>query len=40
MYELLDSIVDQIGEEHVVQVVTYDVSNLGVVGRMLMEKKI
>jgi len=39
MYELLDNIVDEIGEEHVVQVVTKCVSNLVAAGRMLMEKR-
>jgi len=39
MYKLLDNIVDEIGEEHVVQVVTYGASNLVAAGRMLMEKR-
>ncbi|XP_068483376.1 uncharacterized protein [Phaseolus vulgaris] len=39
MYELLDNIVDKIEEEHVVQVVTNDASNLVAAGRMLMEKR-
>ncbi|RDX64150.1 hypothetical protein CR513_57326, partial [Mucuna pruriens] len=38
-FELLDSIVEEIREENVVQVVTNDASNLVAVGRMLMEKR-
>jgi len=39
MYKLLDNIVDEIGEEHVVQVVTDGVSNLVTTRRILMEKR-
>jgi len=39
MYKLLDNIVDEIGEEHVVQVVTDGASNFVAAGRMLMEKR-
>lgn len=39
MFELLDSMVDEIGEEYVVQVVTDGASNLVAAGRMLMEKR-
>jgi len=39
MYELLDSIVDEIGEDHVFQVVTDGASNLVATIRMLTEKR-
>ncbi|RDX83186.1 hypothetical protein CR513_35926, partial [Mucuna pruriens] len=39
MFELLDIIVEEIGEENVVQVMTDGASNLVATGRMLMEKK-
>jgi len=39
MFELLDNMVEEIGEEHVVQVVTDGASNLVAAGRMLMEKR-
>ncbi|RDX92342.1 hypothetical protein CR513_25542, partial [Mucuna pruriens] len=39
MFELLDSIVEEIGEENVVQVVTDGAANLVTAGRMLMEKR-
>jgi len=39
MFELLDSMVEEIGEDHVVQVVTDGASNLVAAGRMLMEKR-
>nr|KYP66189.1 hypothetical protein KK1_012473 [Cajanus cajan] len=39
MFELLDNIVEEIGEEHVVQVVTDGASNLVAAGQMLMEKR-
>ena len=39
LFELLDSIVDEIGEELVVQVVTDNGSNYVAVGKMLMEKR-
>ncbi|BAU03786.1 hypothetical protein VIGAN_UM180000, partial [Vigna angularis var. angularis] len=39
MFELLDSMVDEIGEEYVAQVVTDGASNLVAAGRMLMEKR-
>nr|KYP59947.1 hypothetical protein KK1_015394 [Cajanus cajan] len=39
IFELLDNIVEEIGEEHVVQVVTNGASNLVVTGQMLMEKR-
>ncbi|RDX70465.1 hypothetical protein CR513_50288, partial [Mucuna pruriens] len=38
-FELLDNIVEEIGEENVVQFLTDDTSNLVAVRRMLMEKK-
>ncbi|RDX92334.1 hypothetical protein CR513_25546, partial [Mucuna pruriens] len=39
MFKLLDSIVEEIGEENVVQVVMDGATNLVTVGRMLMEKR-
>jgi len=39
MNELLDNIVDEIGEEHIDQVVTDGASNLVTTERMLMEKR-
>ncbi|XP_042027456.1 uncharacterized protein LOC121774667 [Salvia splendens] len=39
LFELLDSLVDEIGEEHVVQVVTDNGSNHVATGKMLMEKR-
>ncbi|XP_031265283.1 uncharacterized protein LOC116123674 [Pistacia vera] len=39
MFELLDSVVEEIGEEHVVQVVTDGASNYVAAGRMLEEKR-
>ena len=39
MFELLDTMVDEIREEHVVQVVTNGTSNLVATRRRLMEKK-
>ncbi|RDY01115.1 hypothetical protein CR513_15590, partial [Mucuna pruriens] len=39
MFELLDNIVEEIGEENVVQVVTDSTSNLVAARRMLMEKR-
>ncbi|XP_031284359.1 uncharacterized protein LOC116143083 [Pistacia vera] len=39
MFELLDSVVEEIGEEHVVQVVTDGVSNYVAAGKMLKEKR-
>ncbi|RDY02322.1 hypothetical protein CR513_14231, partial [Mucuna pruriens] len=39
MFELLDSIVEEIGEENVVQVVMDGAANLVTAGRMLMEKR-
>ncbi|RDY13309.1 hypothetical protein CR513_01802, partial [Mucuna pruriens] len=39
IFELLDNIVEEIGEENVVQVVTNGASNLVAAGRMLMEKR-
>jgi len=39
MFKLLDNIVDEIGVEHVVQVVTHGVSNFVVASRMLMERE-
>ncbi|RDX73935.1 hypothetical protein CR513_46381, partial [Mucuna pruriens] len=40
MFELSNSIVEEIGEENVIQVVTDDAANLVTAGRMLMEKRI
>ncbi|WOL00998.1 hypothetical protein Cni_G09711 [Canna indica] len=39
MFELLDSMVDEIGEENVAQVVTDSASALVAVGKKLMEKR-
>jgi len=39
MFKLFDNMVDEIGDEHVVQVVTNGASNLVATGRMLMEKR-
>ncbi|XP_042009179.1 uncharacterized protein LOC121757748 [Salvia splendens] len=39
LFELLDSVVEEIGEEHVVQVVTDNWSNYVAAGKMLMEKR-
>lgn len=39
MFELLDNIVEEVGEENVAQVVTDGASNLVAAGRKLMEKR-
>lgn len=39
MFELIDSIVQEIGEEHVVQLVTDSVTTLVKVGELLVKKK-
>ena len=35
LFELLDEIIQEVGEQNVVQVITYNASNYGLAGKML-----